>query len=293
MRASKFYEDNQEFVKNDAVFSKKCINECRLSEGCNYFSSYWVFKMIILEAINSLVFDEVSRQEAQDYLERCLSQDFIDSHFGKFLSNLSRFLSEDISSVKGKLKGLCQVFIDLAELQSQIDIQSLYLGDFVSSLPKEDNSLSEFDKELLISYFEGFLTSVIEYNFYLSKSVDSYWLYFPVEIQDFIKKHLTNMKLFSKKLCDFSHNELLAKHQNSVSALEASLSSKIAKDVSVPKFSLSQLELDVSVRTSTSLSSCSSTTNRKYNLDDMLNNIKPENRHDTIDWGEPYGEEVW
>jgi antitoxin MazE len=32
---------------------------------------------------------------------------------------------------------------------------------------------------------------------------------------------------------------------------------------------------------------------RKYRLDDLLNQITPENRHELVDWGPPVGKEVW
>ena len=30
-----------------------------------------------------------------------------------------------------------------------------------------------------------------------------------------------------------------------------------------------------------------------YNLDELLDQVTPQNRHDEIDWGEPQGKEVW
>ena len=32
---------------------------------------------------------------------------------------------------------------------------------------------------------------------------------------------------------------------------------------------------------------------RKYRLDDLLDQITPENRHELVDWGPPVGKEVW
>jgi antitoxin MazE len=31
----------------------------------------------------------------------------------------------------------------------------------------------------------------------------------------------------------------------------------------------------------------------KYTLQELLKDVKPEQQHDEIDWGEPHGEEVW
>jgi antitoxin MazE len=31
----------------------------------------------------------------------------------------------------------------------------------------------------------------------------------------------------------------------------------------------------------------------KYTLQELLKDVKPEQQHDEIDWGEPQGEEVW
>jgi antitoxin MazE len=30
-----------------------------------------------------------------------------------------------------------------------------------------------------------------------------------------------------------------------------------------------------------------------YSLEELLDQVTPENRHDEIDWGEPQGKEVW
>jgi antitoxin MazE len=30
-----------------------------------------------------------------------------------------------------------------------------------------------------------------------------------------------------------------------------------------------------------------------YRLEDLLEQVTPENRHDEIDWGEPQGKEIW
>lgn len=32
---------------------------------------------------------------------------------------------------------------------------------------------------------------------------------------------------------------------------------------------------------------------REYDLDELVSQITPENRHPETDWGEPQGEEVW
>ena len=32
---------------------------------------------------------------------------------------------------------------------------------------------------------------------------------------------------------------------------------------------------------------------RAYTLEELLEQVTPENRHDEIDWGEPQGKEVW
>lgn len=32
---------------------------------------------------------------------------------------------------------------------------------------------------------------------------------------------------------------------------------------------------------------------RRYDLDQLVERITPENRHDETDWGEPQGEELW
>jgi antitoxin MazE len=31
----------------------------------------------------------------------------------------------------------------------------------------------------------------------------------------------------------------------------------------------------------------------RYTLDELLDQVTPENRHDETDWGEPQGKEVW
>lgn len=32
---------------------------------------------------------------------------------------------------------------------------------------------------------------------------------------------------------------------------------------------------------------------RTYTLDELLDQVTPENRHDGVDWGEPVGDEAW
>ena len=32
---------------------------------------------------------------------------------------------------------------------------------------------------------------------------------------------------------------------------------------------------------------------RTYSLEELLEQVTPENRHDEIDWGEPLGKEIW
>ena len=32
---------------------------------------------------------------------------------------------------------------------------------------------------------------------------------------------------------------------------------------------------------------------RRYTIEELLDQVTPENRHDEIDWGEPQGKEVW
>jgi antitoxin MazE len=32
---------------------------------------------------------------------------------------------------------------------------------------------------------------------------------------------------------------------------------------------------------------------RTYTLDELLDQVTPENQHDEVDWGEPVGDEVW
>ena len=32
---------------------------------------------------------------------------------------------------------------------------------------------------------------------------------------------------------------------------------------------------------------------RSYSLEELLEQVTPENRHDEIDWGEPQGKEIW
>jgi antitoxin MazE len=32
---------------------------------------------------------------------------------------------------------------------------------------------------------------------------------------------------------------------------------------------------------------------RSYTLQELLDQVTPENRHDEIDWGEPQGREIW
>jgi antitoxin MazE len=32
---------------------------------------------------------------------------------------------------------------------------------------------------------------------------------------------------------------------------------------------------------------------RAYTLDELLDQITPENRHDVVDWGKPEGDEIW
>jgi antitoxin MazE len=66
--------------------------------------------------------------------------------------------------------------------------------------------------------------------------------------------------------------------------------------VRIPQALAEQAELDEGTEVEVSLEGGSLSIRRRpprYTLDELVDQITPENRHEETDWGEPQGKEVW
>jgi antitoxin MazE len=66
--------------------------------------------------------------------------------------------------------------------------------------------------------------------------------------------------------------------------------------VRIPQALAEQAQLDEGTEVEVSLEGGSLSIRRRpprYTLDELVDQITPENRHEEADWGEPHGKEVW
>jgi antitoxin MazE len=66
--------------------------------------------------------------------------------------------------------------------------------------------------------------------------------------------------------------------------------------VRIPQALAEQAQLDEGTEVEVSLEGGSLSIRRRpprYTLDELVDQITPENRHEEADWGEPQGKEVW
>lgn len=173
------------------------------------------------------------------------------------------------------------------------------LGDFDDDLPDDD-----FEWDLTSSYFEVLLQRWSEGNEVLADIAEQYWDYLPVEVQDYLLYDLEfQLNVIDASDCEISCKrtvEAMRTYRASVSRAENSISRAKALNESMPKVRLTELNKrcltnSVSNKNDENKQNAPELTtsqDKGYTLEELLEGVTPENSHEATDWGKPVGNEV-
>jgi antitoxin component of MazEF toxin-antitoxin module len=259
--------------------------------------------MSILEAIKPGYFEEFRLEEAQSFLEQCLACDSSNAEFYEFLGNIAQRHGINIDQVKSKLSEALQEFIILVELQQQLCITGSQIKELAERIPSDDSENKSkrsyvLEKKFLDMAFQKFIERVSEINYVQSRIVENYWNYLTDKLQNLILfgyiKELLSQKRYS--LSEFGISQAICeKHQDSFLKFKSSLFHVLSgSDVNVrlPHL-INKYEQIVSNNSDNNPSYQAKAPCKRYNLEDLLAKITPNNSHGESDWGEPIGKEVW
>lgn len=246
-------------------------------------------------------------QQLQRFLEQCLSSDSPNAEFIESLVTLAQFKGESLEVVKQKLVEAGDMFSIVTKLQRQIAKHAIQMGrlsqnrystDHSSSVESSvslDSYVGAFETELTDLLIQSYLEIASERNFALSTYLDLYWDYTPQQVQDF----LVNLFQLEVKCRDeiLSENKLHIdymprSYEVSFSALTKAASRILNSDSLTPKLRFPESFYQKSAPT-TSDNNVQKDTLKSYTLEELLENVTPENYHEPTDWGKVVGNEIW
>ncbi|WP_375470437.1 hypothetical protein [uncultured Nostoc sp.] len=293
---------NEEFIKNDSRFEQKGVKRGKLSaESIKTFflesTHVTILNTIKDNALSDSHFPENYLSELQIFLENCYSNNCFSARLEEFLAELSLFKGKELPCVKEKFKSGIESFIDLIDLYTQLESQINQVFAIVQSFPSDDAGLIHLigsDREFFVAHYTCFVESVIEYRTYLADYVNNYWLYSPVEIQAFIKDYSDKQDTTFEKVLP---PDLLEQYKNSSLHLKSCIFNVLQNQQGSPKITFSDLKLSSDIKTSSqainSSSVCSPLFDTSYTLNDILDQLVEETKHDAVNRGKFVGRELW
>ncbi|QSJ17122.1 hypothetical protein JYQ62_36695 [Nostoc sp. UHCC 0702] len=297
---------NEESCQNDRHFG-----EVKLKRGTLVTESSSAFfleseQVAILNGIKDNVFSnsrffESYLSDLQIFLESCFLSNCFNARLEEFLAELSIFLKKDLSIVKHNFKSSWQFFIDLADLALQIESQFGQVIAIADSIPCDDDNIVRFDNlnaEVFVAHYTCAIESLTEFRTYLSDYISKYWLYSPVEIQEFITNYTGNLdNIKDIAFEDFLSSDVLEQYESANYHLKFCVSEVSQYQQGIPKFTISDLKLSSETEISSQIVNssfvCSPLFDTSYTLKDLLDQVLEETRHDGVSRGEFVGRELW
>jgi|GEM_PF-4929895 hypothetical protein len=265
-----------------------------------------VYDMTILEAVkldlgNLDDFQNNNLNEVQFFLENCHLNNSVDARISEFLHELSCFKHESIVKVKDNFEIVMQSCIEIIELHSHLyslitDIQAL-----ISSSPVDDNScilLNASSSDLFKAYLNCFFQGELEYFDYLSNYVNQYWSYSFFEIQSFIKNYSDNhLKHNCSSLEKYLSSDLLTNYYISLKSftlsVDVAFQNQCNEHSGYPVLRLSDFDLPSNLdHISEPITLNTPLFDTANSLDDILDMVVKDTKHDTVIRGTLIGTEL-
>lgn len=293
------------FAKNDVYCSQNTVNKCKVSlESINAFlqgvGSMNSLEVVRLDLDDLDDFCECDLNNLQSFLENCHLNNSATARIGEFLNELSCVISEDISELKNNFEIAKQSCFEIIELTSHLHSLIVDTQAILNSCFSDDDGyllMDDCSYDIFRAYVNSFVQTKIEYCDYLSKYVSNYWVYSFTEVQLFIKNYSdSHLKDRFFALQEFISSDLLENYYSSIKSLGISVDVAIQdqhnKYYNCPILKLSDFELppnldeiDESVVFTTPLFDTANS------LDDILDMVLEENKHDAVIRGALIGTE--
>lgn len=194
------------------------------------------------------------------------------------------------------------------EVLKELELSALSNSDDEAFIFESENDFQEeedFERDLALSYVEAILLRWAEGNEVLADIAAQYWDYLPIEVQKYLlddiefQLNLRNQS-FSRVFYKYV-DEAIKTYMASVSRAENSISRAKALNKSMPKVRLTELDKRC-LTDNTDRKDIQKWQNpleldppqgKSYTLEELLEEVTPENSHEATDWGKPVGNEVW
>jgi len=257
---------------------------------------------------------EKELHEIRVFLEKCLSSNSSDKEFIDFVEKIASLKNENLSILSEKIGKAYEGLADFHQIIEQVEIQlkqaTSYLGkrllqiketreqktDF--SFANEQNELT-FEEKFALEILEGINEQLVEANTAIINIVENAWDYLPLDVQKAFQKWTE-----IKRKANYSINlaKIFEGYKTSSKQLDNAILNAIEKGKSLPKFCSSnsheripneQQQQNTQEKFLENSSDHSIYPTKRYTLEELVEKITPENKHEETNWGNAVGQEIW
>ncbi len=251
--------------------------------------------------------------ELRAFLEKCLTTDSQNKEFIDFVKRVAFLKDENFSTVSEKLTIACEGLADFSQITRQVQIQlkqaMSYLSKKISKTEeirkqktgsrfvKDENELS-FEEKFALEILERVYEQLVEANIAIINVVENAWDYLPVDLHEIFQKWVEIQREVDsqKKIGKISEGFKASSENRDNVILNAT-----EKGKSLPKFRIPDLYKRISneqqQNTQEKLFENSHDDTiyptRRYTLEELVEKITPENKHEETNWGNAVGQEIW
>lgn len=243
-------------------------------------------------------------KQLQRFLDQCLSSDSPDADFIESLITLAQFKGENLEVVKRKIVIAGEKLSLIINLQRQFckyvtQVNRFFQNSHSVKLSKNhqistsnlDIYACDFEKEMNDLLNHDLYETVCKRNLLMAEYFDLYWDYSLNEVKDYL---INLFKLESEvKNRIFANQELNDSYLASFSLVEIAAAKILQSDNITPQLRIPQTVDQKSGTTIFTEQNYPKDTVKMYNLEELLENVTPENYHEETNWGEVVGNEIW
>lgn len=266
-----------------------------------------IFAEVVKVGISNVIQIPENLQQIQRFLEQCLSSDSPHADFIESLVTLAQFKGESLEIVKQKVIAACEKLAVVDNLQSQSDKHANQCMRFLQSLEKirseagfkdpnfysssQNADAISFEEEMVELLSHNHFEAACQRNLALSEYLDFYWDYSFDTTQEYLLARFQFDSLI--KNYNFDNEELNQAYQVSFSLVETAVAKILNSNSFTPKLRLPESFSKKSEPTTSSTKNLPKDTLERYTLEQLLENVTPDNYHEETDWGEVVGNEIW
>ena len=251
--------------------------------------------------------------EVRVFLEKCLINNSYHQEFTDFVERIACLKNEDFSTLSEKVMRAYEGVADFIQIIKQVEIQlkqaTSYLGKRLfkiketrvqktgSNFVKDNNELT-FEEKFAFEIVERINEQLIEANTVIINVIEDAWDYLPVEVKEVFQKWA---KIKGK--IDYSNlGKIFEGYKASSEKLDNAILNAIEKGKSLPNFCLSNSneripnepqQQNTQEKFLENLSDDTIYPTRRYTLEELVEKITPENKHEETNWGNAVGQEIW